>query len=296
MITPNRIKKILFIITVLFIFPLVAEAAIKVNPIIIDLKAKPRDILKEIITIENSGDVKETVYVFVNNILSDTGKQSFTNPANADLSTSLANWIEISRGVISLSPREQKTIPLNINVNLRAPAGIYHAMIAFSLGSNRDAAASNLSKAAAVNVNLEVLDDKKEILQLNHFSADKTFFYDFPVTFSYSLENIGNQSLIPNGQLRIYNRRGQEIEAVELNQELLRLNPDEKHAWYLSWSPGKGFGRYKAVLFIKYGTVQPFILQDTVFFWIIPWFKILLAFGTLAGLLIIIVIELHKRI
>ena len=173
---------------------------------------------------------------------------------------------------------------------------MYEELITFALGNKRDEAASNLALSPKIAVNLEVLDDKKEILELEYFSADKTFFYDFPVAFSYSLANIGNVPIIPNGQLRIYNRRGQEIDTIELNQTLLQINPGEKHAWYPNWNPGTGFGRYKALLNIRYGTNQPIVLQDTVFFWIIPWFKMLLFFGILAGILIIVAIELHKRI
>lgn len=89
--------------------PLVASAAplpqLTTTPVVIDDKAKARDILQEKVTITNATDHKLEIYPSVNNVAPKDGAQQFTPAQGADqLSDSLANWIELSRGVIALSP------------------------------------------------------------------------------------------------------------------------------------------------------------------------------------------------
>ena len=102
---------------------------ITASPAVFDFKAKARDILPEKIILTNKSDVKLNVYTFVNNILATTGEAKFLDPGTADYSSSLANWISISRGVLELAPGEKKEIDFSIEVNMRAKPGIYHAII-----------------------------------------------------------------------------------------------------------------------------------------------------------------------
>ena len=199
--------------------PLQAAEIITVAPVVFDFKVKARDILKEKLILTNKSDVKLNVYTFVNNILATTGEEKFLDPAAADYSSSLANWISISRGVLELAPGEKKELNFSVEVNMRANPGIYHAIISFAAGATRAAAEANLKDAAKININLEVLDNAKEILGIKNFMPDKTFFSKFPVSLSYTLENSGDRSLAPTGRLLIYNRKGEEVSVIDLNSE-----------------------------------------------------------------------------
>ena len=229
------------------------------NSIIIDEKSKTRDILKESIVLTNDTGRKLNVYTFVNNVAIREG-----------LDTSLANWIEIPRGVIEILPNEKKKIDFMIRVNLRAHPGIYHAVIIFAEGSTRDIAEKKLASAPSVMINLEVIEDIKERLQLKKFIPDKILFSGLQAAFSYELENIGNKPLEPSGEIRIYNKGGKEITSFDANQDASFLEPDTTMA-LASLGSVSGFGRYKAVLDLEYGTKQRGTIQDTVFFWIMPW-------------------------
>lgn len=270
-------------------------ASFTVSPVVIDRKAKARDILKESVMLTNTAGRKLNIYTFVNNVSIQEGKQEFLDPSRANHSSSFANWIKISRGVIELLPGEKRTVDFQIDVNLRAQPGMYHALISFAEGSRRVEAEKKLRDSPLSTINLEVIEDIKERLQLKKFVSDKTFFSGSPISFSYELENIGNRSLAPSGEIRIYNRRGEEVAVIDANADGKELQPDATLQLAGVWQGGKGFGRYKALLNLEYGAKQRGTFQDTVFFWVIPWQKILIIFVVLASFVILVTYFWHRR-
>jgi|GEM_PF-2838618 len=250
-----------------------------ISPVVIDDKAKARDILKKIIKISNNTDRKLILYPSVNNINPNTGKEEFKQAFNAgDRADSLANWIEISRGSLELKPGEEKNISFIIRVNLNAVPGNYHAQISFSEGSTRQEAEAK-EKKASLMVNLEVLEDIKEELQLGKFITDRIFFSGDDVLFKYDLENIGNKEVTPEGEIRIYNRKGEEVATINANKDNKIFGKDKLGQLASVWNAGSGFGRYKAFLNLSYGENRKGTIQDTVFFWVVPWKLILGIFG-----------------
>ncbi len=265
-----------------------------VTPVVVDQKAKSRDILKQSITITNSSNRKLNLYPSVNDVHAEDGTEAFVSAqSGAERSDSLANWIELSRGVIELSPGETREIPFVIRVNLNALPGTYHADISFFEGSNREGAEAG-RPLAIVTVNTEVQADIKESMQLNKFITDNFFFSGDDVLFNYQLENIGNQDLKPKGEIRIYDRKGREVAAIPINSEGKSFTPDEAGQLAAAWSAAQGFGKFKAFLNIDYGNNQNGSLQDTVYFWIIPWQQLLAIFVVSLGAIIASALYFHR--
>lgn len=261
-------------------------AYLTVTPVVFDKKAMARDILKEELKIVNTSNQKIELYPAVNDVHQQEGEQEFTSAQDAsDLAASLANWIELSRGVIEISPGEEKVIPFIIRVNLNAIPGTYHANISFYQGSNR-AEAESREPYAQVAVNMDIAEDIKEELQLLKFFTDNVFFSGDDVLFNYQLENIGNKELEPKGEIRIYDRRGKEVASLEVNRENKAVSPDQVAQLASVWSAASGFGKYKALINVDFGKNQKASVQDTVFFWVIPWQQLLVLF-TVSLLLII---------
>lgn len=248
-----------------------SSADLTITPVVIDGKAKAREILKQTISITNTSQRKLNLYPAVNNVTPQEGQEVFESSHSADdQKDSLANWIEISRGVIDIKPGETKEIPFVIRVSLNALPGTYHADISFYEGPTlADAQAGR--PLAVTTVNTEVQADIKESMQLNKFITDSFFFSGDDVLFNYQLENIGNQELKPKGEIRIYDRKGREVASIPVNAEGKSFTPDQAAQLASAWSAAKGFGKFKAFLNIDYGNNQNGSLQDTVFFWIIPW-------------------------
>jgi hypothetical protein len=251
---------------------------------VIDEKALARDIISETITVVNLTSHVVDVYPIVNNIDVVDGKQEFLNRADVLLEESLANWIEISRGVLELQPGEVREVPVQIIVHMNAKPGKYHALISFMWGSSRAQAENNVKFGVASAVNIEVVEDVRERLQLGSFMSRELFFASPDVSFSYDLENIGNKDLTPTGEVRIFDRRGHELGSVPVNTEGIAIAPNEMGQIASSWTATKGFGKYKALLDIEYGRSQVGTVNDTIYFWVIPWKSILVLFFVLATL------------
>ena len=278
-----------FVLSPVFAF----AASFSASPLIVDEKAKKRDILKQTVTLTNNTEVKWNIYTTVKNIDVVDGEQEFVHRTKTDVKESLAHWIEIQR-MSELAPGETKKVPYLIQVHMDAVPGIYHAEIIFQEGTNRMEAETNKVKEV-ISVNLEVLDDSKERLQLGTFMSDKTFFTEGIASFSYLLENIGNRSVTPKGEIRIFNKRGEEVATVDVNSKDAALLPEATSQLGAVWNSEGAFGRYKALLDIEYGDKQRGTVHDTVFFWVVPWQKVGMLFVGIAIVLIIATSMLYNR-
>lgn len=265
-----------------------------VTPVVANEKAKPRDIIKKELVITNNTNQRVDLYITVENVDPQKGVQDFVGPTDGDLSTSLANWVEITRGVIELGPKESRKIPYLIHVNLTARPGSYFAEIRFRDGNTRVAAEAK-DGGAALMLNLEVLDDAMERLQLGTFSTDDSVVLGKEVGFSYLLENIGNRDIEPRGSIRIFNRRGEEVGSIPVNADGVEIAPENSEQLATAWSAAGRFGKYKAYLDLEYGENQLASVQDTLYFWVFPWKEIL---ASIIGVLILAIIGtfiIHMR-
>ena len=291
-----RTLALLLMFVAVFSVTSTAYAAVTATPAVVDLKGKTRDILKASVVLENQSGSYIELYPFINNVSIEDGEQVFLDPASADSASSLANWIELSRSSIILKAGEKKPVDFLINVNLRAKPGIYHAVIAFARGGTRDEAEGRMADALQVPVNVEVLDDIKERLQLKKFMPDQVFFSGFPVTFSVSIENVGNRAVTPTGEIRIYNRGGEEVASVPVGSDGgAAIEPSAAALSRVVWEGPAGWGRYKALLDLEYGTAGHGTLNDTVFFWVVSWPLLLVIFLAITGGGIGVTLWLHRR-
>lgn len=265
-----------------------------VSPMVANEKAKPRDIIKKELLVTNNTSQRMDLYIHVENIDPTVGVQEFVSPGVSDLSTSLANWVEITRGVIELSAGETRKIPYLIHVNLTAKPGNYYARIQFNKGPKRSEAEVS-KEGTALMLNLEVQDDAKERLQLGNFISEDGVILGDTVSFSYLLENIGNRLIEPRGSIRIFNRRGEEVGSVPLNANGEEINPDNKKQLAAAWNATGRFGKYKAFLDLEYGENQLASVQDTVYFWVFPWKEIMVAFVGVLVLAVVGTYIVHMR-
>ncbi len=285
---------IIFVVASLLLVPTtqVLASEIVTVPVVVDKKVKAREILKETFVIKNTSARKVNLFPSVNDVHTENGKQVFVSAQDAkDREASLSNWIELSRAAIELNPGEEREVPYVVRVTADAIPDTYHALISFAEGSIRDEARDT---SAAITVNIEVEADIKEQMQLNKFITDSIFFSGDDIVFNYSLENIGNQALQPKGEIRIYDRRGREVAAIPVNEDGKNVSPAASEQLASVWETASGFGKYKAFLNVDYGSNNKAQVQDTVFFWIIPWQQLLgLFIGSMIAI-IFLALYFHK--
>lgn len=274
-----------------FFGALAQNASITITPVVMDLKAYPREHLKKTIILTNEKNYKVNLYSLVHNISSIAGVQPFSAASITDAETSLANWINFSRGVVELGSGESKKMDFEIEISPRATPGVYHALVAFGEGATREEAQSD-GRKFGFTVNLEILDKAKERLEIRKFVPDKVIFRVIPATFSFSLANVGDRSLHPEGELRIYARDGAEIGTVILDA-LKDVAPGDVYQSSISFKNLKHYGRYKGILIFNYGEEKS--IQDIIFFWFMPVKFMAVIFGGIMGLGTLIITLAYSR-
>ncbi|MAF79587.1 hypothetical protein CL629_00710 [bacterium] len=289
----KRFKKNILVCTIIFstVFGVLvssakAESTFEVSPKIIDAKGIQRDKIERTIILKNNVHRKLNVYAFIHNISPDEGEKEFLESPDADRTTSLANWIQIAGRMAELQAQETKEVEVIIEINMRAKPGIYHARIAFAEGTTRAEAEKMVTENTSILVNLEIKEDIQEWLDLKKFTAEKTFFWKAPITFTYTLENSGNRPIRPQGKVFVYNKKGEEIGVLSAKEEKI-IEPGQQAKLVYDWEEVQGFGQLKAMIDVAYGETQRKRAQDTLFFWFIPWQWVLIIFAISGGVLII---------
>ncbi len=288
-------KIIIFFLLFFFFFINLAKAEssfVKVSPVIIDQKAKIRDVLEYKITIKNDKNQKATIYPLVSDVSVENGKQEIIDPSLLDRSTSLSRWIRITRARIVVMPHQQIEIPLKIEIDPEAKIGKYYALITFSPGSSEPQAKENAKKfnQPQVLVGIEIIKNQVHWLQLNKIDSSKKVYFFSPVKFFIEIENIGNQIEEPKGEIIIYNKKQETVKEVSLNGKFGKLLPKEKKKIILNWPFKDGLGKYKARLYISYGPNDQKDLNDSIYFWIFPIkFISLIVGGVFFGLLFLVI-------
>lgn len=267
-------------------------AAVTVLPAVIDGSGVPNDILNYSLTITNTADHQENIFATVCE-LTPSGTQVFANPSMEDRATLLADWISVSRGAILLQPGQSTTTPIQIQISPYAVAGDYHAVVALVEGGTRDEAEHNLDGAPQALIDISVASDLTASLRVDSFASAKSFYTGFPVMFNYIIENNGDVSSTPSGQMMFYDRSGHELGSVDANPNAIAITPGEKRLFTAQWQGGGTFGQYKAVLDLSYGTSND-RLENTALVWVLPWKKLLAIFIVLLIITIIAAVALHR--
>jgi len=275
--------------------PVHAQSAqgVTILPAVIDGTGVTNDILNYTLTITNTSGKQENIFATVGE-LTPSGTQVFANPSMEDRATLLADWLSVSRGSILLHPGESTTTPVQVQISPYAVAGDYHAVVLLVQGDTRDEAEHDLIGAPQALINISVTSDLVASLRVDSFSSGKSFYTSFPVTFNYTVENTGQVSSAPSGQVMFYDRSGHELGSVDANPNGLIIAPGQKQSFTAEWQNGGELGQYKAVLDLTYGSGSD-RLDNTALVWVLPWKKILAIFAMLFILTIIVALLLHRE-
>ena len=84
--------------------------------------------------------------------------------------------------------------------------------------------------------------------------------------------------------------------SVDVNQAQAAIVPQAYNLFENLWQSKKGFGQYKAVLAAEYGNEEKRDLQDTIYFWVLPWQFLIFFGGGLLVLIILLLLLIRKRL
>ncbi len=295
-----RINLVFLGIFLLLPFKAVFADTHTVSPLIVDFKAEARTIEHRTITVTN-GDSGGRVDIFplVNNVTvgESGGVEEFISPTMTDRSTNPSSWIEIPRRALELKPGETGTVDFTLRIAPKVMPGVYHVLISFAAGHNQVEAERKVAAGVApgVMVNITIEDRSVELLSLTRFLVDRFIVSNDNEAISYVVENTGDDQLIPSGSVIIYNHRGEEVGSVPVNAEAATVHPGETRTFTTALPIDGLVGKYKAYLALNYGNTQRAQLQDTTFFYALPWKKLLVLFGGILLVALALALLAHKR-
>jgi len=296
----KNLAKLYFLIFILsFGNSAFAATQYSVSPLVIDIDAEARDILTRTITITNTGTSPATLYPTVNNISLDDGGivREFLSPVETDRTQTLSSWLEFSRRGINLQPGTTVELPITLRVNPNPVPGTYHAFIGFGNGRNRPEAEKQVldGKAPGSIITVTIEERKNQFLRLSQFVVDRFVTNVDNTAAVYTFVNPSEETLIPKGEIIFYDNKGREVGAVTVNNENLKIAPNEEHVFSATVPVDGLFGKYKAFLNVEYGNDQRAQIQDTSFFYIFPLKNLAIVLSVMIIVVAFFAWMLHKR-
>lgn len=255
---------------------------ISIRPFLIDHNVEPRDIIADEIVLTNETDSKKIVFATVNEISVDNDGviKEFITPVMTDRTNTVTSWVEITRGRIELEPRETRSIPITFRIHPYAEPGDYHAFIGFVPASKRPVAEATAlaGDADGVVVKLTYEDEAEELLHISSFVVSRFVFGEDGRDVSIEVENNGEVTAVPEGEIIFYNSRGEEVSATIANEDNIAIPPGETKILTAHIPFYNELGRYKANVSLEYGERQRATVFDTAQFYMLPKYLIFVAF------------------
>lgn len=280
-----------------------AAGALKVSPIRVDELANPGDTISRSVTVTNDSDVPTTLYAYIRDFKSEgeDGQARLIQPGS-ESGPYLSSWIRINGQGVNFAAHEARNFDFKVVVPANAgPGGYYGALVFGSQAPNvrvdsaEKGAAIGVAQQAAVLVLIQIAGQVNENATIRDFSTDKSL-YNTPFTASLltRIENNGNVHIKPRGVVQVYNMLGKEVTSIHINDKSANILPKTIRKFENTWGDTFGFGRYKAVLSLSYGTsvenggegMQS--LNSIAYFWILPFKIVGTIFLILAGLFLLL--------
>lgn len=276
-----------------FSFSFVSAADLDIRPLLIDHTVEPRAITSDAITLTNNLNRKATVYATVNEVTLNTQGEikAFESPIMTDRTNTVTSWVEITRGRIELMPGETREVDLTLRLHPQAVPGEYHVFIGFVDTSKRyqAEAKARAGEADGVIVKVVVEDQRTESLRISGFLIDRFITHDGKRGIEIELENLGDITAVPEGEIVFYDSRGVEVSSVVVNTDAVSIPSGGTETITAEIPFYNELGRYKANLNLEYGQNLQANVFDTTQFYMMPLPLMIMLFG---GILVIAIIAL----
>lgn len=297
--------------------------ALTISPAKIEVVGDPGSVLSGEIEIFNEQDEPKTFYTSYENFepRGDSGAPHFVGAPDG-----LATWIE-TQPEVTINPGERLVVPYKITVPQDARAGGYFAAIFFGNQPPASQSGGEVTIGGKIGalVLLRVSGDIEEKGGLTQFGVKdgKRFFSKTPVTFAYTLNNLGGDRIVPNGEIKVKNTFWLTSATLIANKNEGSVLPNSSRAFEVVWTDAPEdrkkkdqpeeapqgffatagaqlkdfhFGVYTAKLDIVWGETEQ-TAKDSFVFFIIPWQLLSIVFVILIilGLISIRFIRRYNR-
>lgn len=257
----------------------------------------------------NAG-TKATVPVYISNLTSNAislkpiendfvagdekGTPSIILDENAYAPTHSLKRFMLPLSNVTVPAKGTKQVNVEIVVPVNASAGGYFGAVRFAPLTSDGSKSVNLSASVASLILMSVPGDFQEGLRLTNFDIQQdgnsatNFRSPSHLSAFMRFQNTGDVQLAPFGQ--VYVKKGDKVvykydfNTKEPKETIL---PDSFRRWSVPLSGMSKFGKYTVSATIGYGTKgKSMELEKSI--WIIPTTYIIIALGTLIGLIVLI--------
>ena len=205
---------------------------------------------------------------------------------------SLASWITLAPAFHDLDTEEIAAVNVLIEVPEDALPGGHYAMIYHRPVDSvtEEVTGSGISQRVGTLLYVLVEGDINEEAYISNFNWPK-FMENGPVDFSVVIDNQSDVHIRTKPVVKIYNLFGKEVDSIELDSK--NIFPMTTRDFLGEWDRVWGFGPYKALLEVAYGS-QGQLLSSEAVLWLFP-VKITLLVLIVLLLILILILSLRKK-
>lgn len=284
-------------------FPAAAQSSalsVSITPPLFNLTIGPGETWSSSVKVVNTNARPVTYYAYTSDFRAqgETGHVSFVPQVDEGSSTeretfSLASWITLGSGPVTVAPGASADIPFTVRVPKNAEPGGHYAAILIGTqprAVNQNGTEVNISSYVSSLLFVRVRGDVVERGRILEFSTSKELYQSPQADFTLRFENMGNTHVLPEGSIAIYNMWGKERGNVDINQDnggFGNVLPGTVRRFQFSWHGDNPFdvGLYRAIVTLAYGQESRKNVSATTYFWVVPVIPV--ACG-LAGLILFI--------
>ena len=222
-----------------------------------EIKIKPGEKFQTTIRVMNSSVKDIEIESFVKDFVIDNdAKTPIQIRESVDNRWSLASWIAIGQSRQTLKAGKSGNVNVLIEVPKDARPGGHYAMVihqpAGSASPSKEPASTGVNQQVGSLIYVMVEGNISEEAFIRDFAFTPNLAEFGPMAFSYGIDNESDIHIRPNATIEIYNLFNQKIDTIAV--ETQNVFPGTQRAFSGVWGVNWGFGPYKAILNVSYGT------------------------------------------
>ncbi|NDC93815.1 hypothetical protein EBZ38_04885 [bacterium] len=267
-----------------------AGSGLSISPTRNELTIKPGSAGTISITLKNVTRFSLTAKALINDFEADTinqtGEPRLITDTTKRSAASVKEFIPDLKDV-ELAPDQEKEVSIPVQLPAKAAPGAYYGVIRYQAvpKASDEQGSSQVALTASVGslVLIEVpgnITEKIQIENIKVFIGEKagTLFTKKPTQVGIQIKNLGNSFSKPFGQVQVFDIRGKQVYAYELNNTTPRANilPSSSRIFKDELKGVNAPGRYKVTANISFGRGGE-ILNYTSTFWYIPFWLLIIA-------------------
>lgn len=226
---------------------------IAISPQLIDTSANPGEVITNTFRLTNVSDSPVDIRTTPKNF-TPRGEEGSVDLTEDDTSYSLAKWISVIPGSVTIEANQTYDFSVSIDVPENAEPGSHFGSVVFqTIPPEDDDAVALISQEIAPVILVKIAGDTTESAEIEEFSSDKNFYSrESTLEFKARIKNTGNVHFKPTATITIKNMLGNEVASFPIDEK--NVLPDSVRQITSRWQPeGQLFGRYTATLTLVSG-------------------------------------------